>query len=1728
MSFTAPMPPRENPGLRQLRFDGLHSSWPTFRSDILAVYATQDSYRHCFLKGDAFFTYKAERVARIESVWRQEIRSKQAAHQRRNEFFFVPAAGAGANAAAGATSTPGAGETPGAGVISGAGDSGAGDSGAGDSGAGAVGSTGALGAATDGAPPIATSGATLGVDQIASVLGQVQLTDAERSRRAADLDATDLKYEHMHNTLDSVMKEENSYIYRVLCSCLQSKTDPHPAAYIRDTTPAGDGRLMWFNLCEKYDPSDMERVALLKEQLHSARQEKSEQMSAFIARVDRLRSKLTMAGVPPTDGDMLSVLTKGAKHEYQSLITAILAPFNAEQQEQLYINPTHVVRVYPYTRMCQTLLSAAPRYEGDPSTAEHGRPKPPSTKPGNGRDSIPPRSAPAYTAQITCAKCKRHGHHANECRASSKSTGGFKARPKLCFTCVYKGLDGRHDYKTCAHAQASKPTQRVNANAATAPQPKAKAKPKNTDLGEPAFMAHVHLQQPIALNTSTLSCELNGFIVDSACTRHISPHISDFQNLTALDDQAIIVRGVGGEIPASGQGDIKVMVYLANGKKAKVTLKDALYVPQIPARLLSVPYATKGGSHLGDFIFGKQGHIATTKGKIPLVRADNMYLLPTLPVLDNDRMISLCMHAMNEKLRAEHADVVEISPNAIARSLIALSDLSPEEIKFLWHCRLGHPSERLLHRQLVRLGYSTKILGARMPFCDACGLTKARRLPYNTRTTSKSTSKPLQKVHCDVWGPVAVPSHEGFKYLSAFTDDYSRLTMLIPMKRPDALCDSIKRFISTTHRPDGLTIQVMHGDGAYRTEAIMRTLDDHKITLQVSPPYSPGQNGVAERAWQTLATWALAMLTHAKLPKAFWLLAIQYACHLKNRMPLDANGGQPPLLLWNPSTKIHLANLRIFGAPCYVHVVKQRRAKLDTPAYKGIFVGIDSTSGGFLVFKPEGTSKTEGRILDARSVTFDELTPSTNTRIRTQITLFDTLFEKIGVPIPQFGGDVTSDPPTVPPTQDACNSTPPSSWATDPADPGRQESQPDASAGQPEEHRNPIGLPGPPSPRPPSRPTPQLIPRSTGSQVPGGEIYISDSDDESEDDDVPPANHTKRDIRRSTRIATRRPRENSDFILDMDEIPEDAHYTRIVWAHLTTYNSSPSGYTSGQDWHATYKNALRSPHGKEWEAAAQRELSAHAERGTWIWVARSDLPRNANIITSRWVWKLKHDDRSPVFKARIVARGFQQRAGLDYFEVFSPTVRQHSVRLLFALTAGNGWYLEQVDVNTAFLYAPMKEQVFMRPPDGLEVPNGPDGEPMVLQLKRSLYGTKQANRNWSQLLAETLLNSGLSQSEVDQGVFYLREGSDVLFLTAFVDDIFVGSNNQALVKKVICTLKSHFAIKELGDLTQCLGMEVAYNREARTLQVTQTRYIEDLLRRYGLENANPVKIPCDGSFDTEFPEGSSPPADKDRYRSMVGSINYVVQCTRPDLSYYQSKAARKMNCPTERDLGYVTQMLKFLKGTKKFGLRFSGNTRHINRVMGYSDASYATAETYDGIKRRSVTGYTLMLNGATVVATSKLQPIVAQSTAEAEYYALGSAAQEAMFVRNLLGELGFEQPPTTLFEDNEACMLIAKNEVCASRAKHIEVRYHAVRQLIKRGQLRIERVSTHEQLADGLTKGLPAVKFEAFSVALLGHAPLPGISLKSPDGPSERPRAEPESALEPVPDGGGSSAGDGA
>ncbi|XP_015885158.1 uncharacterized mitochondrial protein AtMg00810-like [Ziziphus jujuba] len=387
------------------------------------------------------------------------------------------------------------------------------------------------------------------------------------------------------------------------------------------------------------------------------------------------------------------------------------------------------------------------------------------------------------------------------------------------------------------------------------------------------------------------------------------------------------------------------------------------------------------------------------------------------------------------------------------------------------------------------------------------------------------------------------------------------------------------------------------------------------------------------------------------------------------------------------------------------------------------------------------------------------------------------------------------------------------------------------------------------------------------------------------------------------------------------------------------------------------------------------ELDALHKNHTWSLVPR---PTHGNIVGSKWVFKtkLKEDGCLDKYKARLVARGYTQVAGLDYDETFSPVVKPTTIRLIMSLAVSSGWPLKQLDVRNAFLHGDLKETVYMEQPPGFRDPHKPTH---VCHLHKSLYGLKQAPRAWFDKLSTYLFHMGFVCSRADPSMFVYKTAAHLIILLIYVDDVLITGTSSAIISKCIQRLGTTFALKDLGNLHYFLGLEV--NMFDGGLFLSQTKYTCDLLQRANMLEATPISTPLSVKVTPSFTDDD--PVDATTYRQLVGALQYLT-FTRPDIQFAVNRVCQFFQKPTMLHLKMVKRILRYLKGTMLYGLRFlAQSTRTVN---GCSDADWAGCP----LTRRSTSGYCVFFGANYISWSSKKQTTVSRSSAEAEYRAMAS------------------------------------------------------------------------------------------------------------------------------------------
>jgi hypothetical protein len=451
--------------------------------------------------------------------------------------------------------------------------------------------------------------------------------------------------------------------------------------------------------------------------------------------------------------------------------------------------------------------------------------------------------------------------------------------------------------------------------------------------------------------------------------------------------------------------------------------------------------------------------------------------------------------------------------------------------------------------------------------------------------------------------------------------------------------------------------------------------------------------------------------------------------------------------------------------------------------------------------------------------------------------------------------------------------------------------------------------------------------------------------------------------------------------------------------------------------------------------------------------------------------KLHANGTVEIYKARLVAKGFTQTEGLDYLDTFSPVVKMTTIRILMVVAAINNWPLFQLDVNTAFLHGDLNEEVYMKPPPGLQLPH-PD---MVCKLQRSLYGLKQASRQWNTKLTETLIHSGFIQSKADYSLFTKNTTTGFTVVLVYVDDLVLGGTDILEINTLKTLLDDKFSIKDLGSLKYFLGFEVA--RSKNGISMCQRKYALDLLEDAGLLGVKPCSTPMQPHLQLHKASGT-PLSDATPYRRLIGRLLYLTH-TRPEIAYAVSKLSQFLSAPTNEHMLAGLHVLKYLKNNPGQGLFFDSSSSLS--LKGFSDSDWGSCPD----TRRSTTGFCFFIGKSLVSWKSKKQTVVSRSSSEAEYRALAQATCEGQWILYLLQDLHIPHTaPFIIYCDNQSALHIAANPVFHERTKHIEIDCHVVRDKVQAGILHLLPVSTKDQVADILTKSLHPGPFTTLQAKL--------------------------------------------
>ncbi|CAI7789289.1 unnamed protein product, partial [Closterium sp. NIES-54] len=1076
------------------------------------------------------------------------------------------------------------------------------------------------------------------------------------------------------------------------------------------------------------------------------------------------------------------------------------------------------------------------------------------------------------------------------------------------------------------------------------------------------------------------------------------------------------------------------------------------------------------------------------------------------------------------------------------RTIVSETKSTPDRL----HARLAHVSVDTIKssaKHKVATGFEITPSSGADPPCVSCFGGKLTRHTFPAK--GSDAEEALAVVHIDLCGPFRVTAKDGSLYFLLLKDCHTRFVWVMPIAKKSDVLREFQKWLVLVERQAKKSVLMLRSDrgGEFLGKEFTDFVDGKGIVHDLTCPYTPQHNGMAEREMRTAVEFVRTMLLHMGVQHHWWHLALRQAVWVMNCLERSTTppGTTPYQLLTGKKPNLTLA--RVWGCMVQFMVPEQRRSgKLAPKARWGLHLGVSLESKGWEVLD----------LTDNKVVTLVEV----------------VFYEKLSLEVwkAQFrpaSGRTQAHPPT-----DTSTATVPLLAEVDePADEDVVEILPPSPV---------LAPPFPVADPPASTPSTGKLPKSAGGEqlVEGLKQLVDDEEgelsagEESTDCDVVEVPISKPELRRTGQA--RRLPERLSFHACLPPAAFTAVYDKVN--HDLLYDDAKEDDELPEldpDMHAdpehrwdiatmSGKEALASWKGKAVKAAMEEEICSLVGMGTWELV---ECPRGVNIMKNRWVLTTKYrlDDTVEREKARLDVKGFTQVCGADYDKMYSPVSSYVTLSIFLGIIAVLDLNLMQLDMENAFLQSKLDRVLYMYQPDYFD-----DGTGRVCKLLKSLYGLKQSPLLWYKALDGVLLGAGWKKSQVDEAQYFKASDNGVTcWVLVYVDDLLAASSSPTILKELKQLLEDAFELREissivkylgleivrdrpatrdtrmtlaalgfapstadpslflrtdttlppfyilvyvdnlvlatadtealahvkselqkrhtctdLGELTSYLGLRITRDRAQRTITLTQSHMVQQVLQRFGFTYSLPQSTPLPTGHSLSAPPSDESVEPSGPYPELVGCLMYLMTCTRPDLAYPLNLLARYVAPGRHRKvhLDAAKRVLRYLCSTSGMGLVLGGRARVV--LTGHADASWVD----DMATQRSSQGYTFSLGSGSVSWRSTRSSSVLSSRCEAEIYAGAMAAQELRWLTYLLTDLG-EAPcsPPVLYVDNKAMLALCQEQKLEHRTKHIALRYFLARELQQRGQLRLAYVASQANTADVFTKALH----------LCDHQPVP-------------------------------------
>lgn len=1164
----------------------------------------------------------------------------------------------------------------------------------------------------------------------------------------------------------------------------------------------------------------------------------------------------------------------------------------------------------------------------------------------------------------------------------------------------------------------------------------AKCWKKHPDLKPPYIKAIETAQKPeaIALIAAFVT---NGFskrpdwILDTGASHHMCNDRTLFENYIQNSSSEMPIDTAAGPTRAEGIGAVRLKLITSAGIEKEVRLEQVYHLPELSVNLLSA-------NRIGQKGFYIDGLTHTIRKRT-----------------NGDELCAFVETSSHMRILTKETQV----------QAFAASTQKPKPMLVqLWHRRLGHLGmDNVIRTANATTGITFEDVKdpPRKTICKPCVLAKSLRT--QSKKPQTQAAQAFDRIHIDVIGPIKPKGIDGSEWAILMTDDKTRCRWVYPLQRKgDAhraivnFCEMIKTQYGSYPKSLRMDNGTEYGGGTLKAYCSRRG-----ISIEFTVPYTPEQDGVSERTNRTIiektrtmiieiierkAHLAVAALTDDQL-KAIWPEIIKTAVYITNRTATLNSKATPLELLHSEqgaTLKPDLSHMRIIGCNAHYHIHKEKRvqsAKFGNRSNIGILIGYEGNTI-YRIYDPERG------VIRASAVVFEEdSTPAILTAVQSD----DSDLEPYN-----YKADSEAAQPLSPATI-AAEVRPPEATIRDHIAITHENEGESLDTNLESDNERTIVVQ-----RRRRRQRPTVVEADDQEDIDRQlQLQASIESDTQRGADV----ITRRSERIQRSTNARQPRLQRKGSLEANYWALDQRHWAFLSAHVTAFTVHLPSSTIKEP--TTYKQAISSRESEHWQAAMKAEYDSLIQNETW---QETEPPSGTHVLRGRWVYALKwKDGHIERYKARWVAKGFEQLYGVDYEQTFAGVAKSVAIRILIALAAHFDWEIEQMDAVTAFLNSRLDENVWIQLPTGYE--NGT----RACRLKKGLYGLKQAARLWALEVRKLLRELGYQMIPADECLYWHPEKG--VYVATHVDDFLILGANTNAIQELKSQLSKRFTMKDLGQCHTFLGIEISRNRKDRTIHLCQKSYIEKVLRVFGMESATGKATPMEANGTQILKANTKQASEEDikLFQSIIGSLMYAMIQTRPDIAFAVCFLSRFLSNPTAAHIQAAHRVLRYLGHTKTLGVTYHGKEKGFK---GCSDSDWGA----DINTRSSTSGYLFFLHGGVITWKTGRQKTVALSSTEAEYYGLSNATREALWLRSLLRSLGYDEglDPVVIEGDNQGSLALTENPEFHQRTKHIDIKHHFLRQEVDEKRVAFSYVETTKLAADGLTKPLNSMKHAAF------------------------------------------------